>query len=117
MRVSTSCACNVKHNLTSHTRAHTHTQTQVFDRRINELRLQSKDPIFNSIGWSYSSSPREGCSMNSFSISSQVSRCLSLRLSASFSLEGSSISSFSMSSHLSIFLSVYFESLYLSLSI
>jgi len=46
----------------------------VLDRRINELRLQSKDPLFNSIGWSYSSSPREGCSMNSFSISAQPKR-------------------------------------------
>ena len=46
----------------------------MLDRRINELRLQSKDPLFNSIGWSYSSSPREGCSMNSFSISAQPKR-------------------------------------------
>jgi len=46
----------------------------VLDFRMNEIRLRSKDPIFNSIGWSFSSTPREGCSMNSFSISSQPKR-------------------------------------------
>ena len=43
----------------------------VLDFRVNELRLQSKDPIFNSISWSLSSTPREGCSTNSFSVSSR----------------------------------------------
>jgi len=44
------------------------------DFRVSAIRLQSKDPLFNSISWSFSSSAREGCSMNSFSVSSQPKR-------------------------------------------
>jgi len=43
----------------------------ILEFRVNERRLRSNDPIFNGIGWTYSSSARDGCSMNSFSISSQ----------------------------------------------
>jgi len=39
--------------------------------RVHARRVSSEDPLFNGIGWSYSSSPREGCSMNSFSVSCQ----------------------------------------------
>jgi len=39
--------------------------------RVHELRVSSDDPLFNGVGWSYNSSPREGCSMNSFSVSCQ----------------------------------------------